>query len=328
MARMMPTMTISPWKGLLCVLAAAGLIAACAETKLVVETAKQAEPMPENPEQGGIYKIGKPYEVEGVWYYPKVEYDYDETGIASWYGPGFEGKKTANGEIFDPNALTGAHKTLPMPSMVRVTNLENGRSIMLRINDRGPFAHNRLLDVSRRAAQLLGFEKQGKTKVRVQVLSEESQIAAARAGAGNSGETGVPPPSAAPAGDVAASGLPPIAGAPVAPAAQSAEALPPLDSGSAIGTAEMPMPEETIIPVPVKPTQIYIQAGAFLSRANADKLAAALTSFGPSRITTFMLNQQRFYRVQVGPMASVEEADRVLDDIIASGQRDAKIVVN
>src|SRR5262245_12419431 len=102
----------------------------------------------------GVYKVGKPYQIAGSWYYPAVDYDYTETGIASWYGPDFHGKDTANGEAYDMNALTAAHRTLPMPSMVRVTNLENGRQIVLRVNDRGPFARSRIIDVSRRASQL------------------------------------------------------------------------------------------------------------------------------------------------------------------------------
>jgi rare lipoprotein A len=129
----------------------------------------------------GYYRVGVPYEINGVWYYPVVDYDYDRTGIASWYGERFEGRLTANGEIFDLNQLTAAHTTLPMPSVVQVTNLENGRSLQLRVNDRGPFVDGRLIDVSRRAAQLLGFEGQGTTLVRVQVLKEESIAAAEEA---------------------------------------------------------------------------------------------------------------------------------------------------
>ncbi len=131
----------------------------------------------------GAYRVGRPYEIKGVWYYPAVDYDYDRTGIASWYGGQFEGRLTANGEIFDLNQLTAAHTTLPMPSIVQVTNLENGRSLQLRVNDRGPFVDGRLIDVSRRAAQLLGFESTGTTLVRVKVLKDESIAAAEEASA-------------------------------------------------------------------------------------------------------------------------------------------------
>ena len=142
-------------KSLRCILFFVGglfLLGACAETQLIVHTAKKLtkSSTPTPVRSKGKYKIGKPYQSKGIWYYPKVDYSYDRTGIASWYGPGFHGKKTANGEIYDQNGLTAAHKTLPMPSLVQVTNLENGRSLRLKVNDRGPFVHGRIIDVSRR----------------------------------------------------------------------------------------------------------------------------------------------------------------------------------
>jgi rare lipoprotein A len=125
------------------------------------------------------YRV-EPYQVKGVWYTPKVDYDYDETGTASWYGPGFDQQATADGEIYDMNQLSAAHKTLPLPSVVTVTNLQNGRELRLRVNDRGPFVDGRLIDVSRRAAQLLGFEGSGTAPVRVKVIKDESiQVAEA-----------------------------------------------------------------------------------------------------------------------------------------------------
>src|SRR4051812_41660007 len=166
----------------LAVLVAGGLlVAGCAETKLAVTAAKSiAADRPSQQTAGrGVYKIGDPYQINGIWYYPAEDYRYDETGIASWYGPDFHGKYTANGETYDMNDLTAAHHTLPLPSLVRVTNLDNGRQITVRVNDRGPFARGRILDLSRRSAQLLGFEQTGTAKVRVQILAEESrQIAA------------------------------------------------------------------------------------------------------------------------------------------------------
>ncbi len=123
----------------------------------------------------GYYKIGNPYQVEGLWYYPKEDYNYKEIGISSWYGPDFHNGITANGELYDMHGLTAAHRTLPLPSIVRVTNLQNGRSLVLRVNDRGPFVNNRVIDVSMRAAQLLGFKEQGTTQVQVEILPEESK---------------------------------------------------------------------------------------------------------------------------------------------------------
>lgn len=114
----------------------------------------------------------RPYAVDGVVYVPRAEAGYDAVGIASWYGPSFHGRQTANGEVFDMNALTAAHPTLPLGSRVRVTNLANGRSTILRINDRGPFVDRRLIDLSRRAAEILGFRRQGLASVRLEALSQ------------------------------------------------------------------------------------------------------------------------------------------------------------
>ena len=118
------------------------------------------------------YKVGDPYQINGVWYYPQVDPHYDNVGTASWYGDPFHGRYTANGELYDMNALTAAHTTLPLPTHVEVTNLENGRVLVLRVNDRGPFINGRVIDVSRRAAQLLGFDRKGTATVRVRAVPE------------------------------------------------------------------------------------------------------------------------------------------------------------
>ncbi len=133
-----------------------------------------------------IYRID-PYQVKGVWYTPRADYNYDETGTASWYGPGFDQQATADGEIYDMNQLSAAHKTLPLPSVVQVTNLQNGRALRLRVNDRGPFVDGRIIDLSRRAAQLLGFESSGTAAVRVKILKDESIQVAEAAMRGESG---------------------------------------------------------------------------------------------------------------------------------------------
>ncbi|MBU1209825.1 MAG: septal ring lytic transglycosylase RlpA family protein [Alphaproteobacteria bacterium] len=115
----------------------------------------------------GVYKLGNPYQVAGRTYFPRHEPGYDRTGTASWYGDDFHGRLTSNGEVFDMHQISGAHPTLPLPSLVRVTNLDNGRSIVLRVNDRGPFVHDRIIDLSRAAADRLGFLNRGTAKVRV-----------------------------------------------------------------------------------------------------------------------------------------------------------------
>src|SRR5689334_18404863 len=229
----------------------------------------------------GIYKVGQPYQVDGTWYYPAEDLGYDETGIASWYGEAFHAKDTANGEVFDLNALTAAHKTLPMPTIVQVTNLENGRSLQLRVNDRGPFVRGRIIDVSRRAAQLLGFEAKGTAKVRVQVLGPES-IQVAAIARQNGVEPGRAPPAtdkplAAPREPVLAQTLPPVTAAPLPPpppatlvysrhpGAAPAPAVPPTPSATAqyASATEPPPLSDKVSVVAVRPTQIWIQAGAF-----------------------------------------------------------------
>jgi rare lipoprotein A len=119
------------------------------------------------PKGGGVYRVGKPYTVAGRVYVPEENINYSAVGFASWYGDDFHGRYTANGEIFDMTAISAAHPTLPLPSYVRVTNLANNRSIVVRVNDRGPYARDRLIDVSVKTAELLGFHGHGVTRVKV-----------------------------------------------------------------------------------------------------------------------------------------------------------------
>src|SRR6188472_1728511 len=147
------------------------------------------------PKGGGTYRIGKPYTVAGRVYVPEEDVNYREEGVASWYGDDFHGRLTANGEVFDMTSLTAAHPTLPMPSYARVTNLSNGKSLVVRVNDRGPYHGNRLIDVSNKAAELLEFKGNGVAKVRVEYVgraplegSDDRQLTATL-------RTGVPAPS-------------------------------------------------------------------------------------------------------------------------------------
>jgi rare lipoprotein A len=119
---------------------------------------------------GGRDQIGKPYRVAGKWYYPKEDKNYQKVGAASWYGDAFHGRLTANGEIYDMTHLTAAHPTMPLPSYARVTNTSNGNSLIVRVNDRGPYAHGRIIDLSRRAAELLDYTHHGTVKVEVEYL--------------------------------------------------------------------------------------------------------------------------------------------------------------
>ncbi len=147
------------------------------------------------PKGGGTYRVGKPYTVGGRVYIPEEDINYREEGLASWYGDDFHGRLTANGEVFDMGSLTAAHPTLPMPSYARVTNLSNGKSLIVRVNDRGPYHGNRLIDVSNKAAELLEFKGNGVAKVRVEYVgraplegSDDRQLMATL-------RTGIPAPS-------------------------------------------------------------------------------------------------------------------------------------
>ncbi|MCW5731476.1 MAG: septal ring lytic transglycosylase RlpA family protein [Alphaproteobacteria bacterium] len=315
-------------------LPAAGLLlalAGCTETKLAVHAAKQAQ-TPSARELGvrqqGAYKVGNPYQINGVWYYPSEDPNYDQTGIASWYGEQFHGRQTANGEIYDMNELTAAHQTLPMPSVVRVTNLENGRSIVVRVNDRGPFANGRIIDMSRRGAQLLGFERQGTAKVRVQILPQDGQqpsTMVAQAGAER------PQVVAAPRGSVSAETLTPPPGRGQAqPVPQTSAPQPSAVQVLAAQPASVPSapPPQQVQQLPVQPTGIFVQAGAFSQFDNANRLRARLSVIGPAAVNQVNVRGQDFFRVRVGPLASVEEADRALAQVISVGQSDARIVVD
>jgi rare lipoprotein A len=146
------------------------LMSACGKPAPVVAPLEVPQGTSQISGSGGVYKVGAPYTVAGRRYTPRVQPNYRAEGLASWYGPKFHGKRTANGEIFDQYAVTAAHQTLPLPSKVRVTNLDNGRQLVVRVNDRGPFIGDRIIDLSRRSAQLLGVEKVGVAPVRLELL--------------------------------------------------------------------------------------------------------------------------------------------------------------
>jgi len=132
---------------------------------------------PNNTHYKGHYKVGKEYKIKGKKYLPKHVIKYNQTGIASWYGgkDGSHGKKTANGDKYNKNLLSAAHPILPLPSLAKVTNLKNNKSLILMVNDRGPFSKNRIIDVSEKASEILEFKSHGTTKVRVEYMHEETQ---------------------------------------------------------------------------------------------------------------------------------------------------------
>jgi rare lipoprotein A len=287
---------------------------------------KPPPPAPNNvvtvPPSAGVYKIGQPYQVDNVWYYPREQPDYDETGIASWYGPDFYGKATANGETYNGDQLTAAHKTLPMPVNVRVTNLDNGKSLVVRVNDRGPYARGRIIDLSKRAAELLDVVQTGTARVRVTYL-------------GRADINGAPPEEtppeiasalpAAPSGKVDVAALNVVPGATVAPPART-QALPTVAPIPAQMFADnQPTGQVTRVPVPPV-TRLYVQLGAFSKLDNAKALLSKVG--GDLRISTLQRGGQTLYRVRSAPLASVADADAALARITGAGANDAHIVVD
>jgi rare lipoprotein A len=291
-----------------------------------------------------MYRVGEPYEIKGVWYHPAVDYNYDKTGTASWYGEQFHGRYTANGEIFDLNQLTAAHTTLPMPCIVEVTNLQNGRSLQLRVNDRGPFVDGRLIDVSRRAAQLLGFETKGTTPVRVRILKDASIQVAEEAMHNGGGAimlaqaASVPPPMAQAAlQPYAANGLPPsalaanVVAGPIVDT-QTAALPPPARSPNVVAgpivDTQMPTspPRVAASPIESPSGRIFVQAGAFSVRDNAQRVQSRIAPLGSVQVMTASVKGIAVYRVRLGPVENVEQADRLLQRVVNSGYREARIV--
>lgn len=296
--------------GLLVALAV--LVSGCGATRLAAYNIKEIarEPLAE----GGVYKIGERYEVAGVWYSPRADPGYSQTGIASWYGRPFHGQRTANGEIYDMNAMTAAHKTLPMPSFVRVTNLENGRALILRVNDRGPFVNGRIIDVSRRAAQLLGFSEKGIARIHVQIVDgpSENLLAARAANPAGGFEIAV---AAAPRPAVAVDALPPPPGIDAAPA---------LEASNLAGLGFEP----AVTLFEVAATELYIQAGAFAIYDSANSLRAGMEYLGRTSVSSINAEGRQLYRVRIGPIDSVPRADAILAVVIGLGHTEARIVID
>jgi rare lipoprotein A len=275
------------------------------------------------PPNHGTYKVGQPYQIQGTWYYPKEDPTYDETGVASWYGPTFYEHATANGEIYHAGDLTAAHRTLPLPVNVRVTNLDNGKSIVVRVNDRGPFAKGRIIDLSERAAELLGYKTAGTARVRVQFVSRADL------------DGGLPPPDetppeiasavpAAPAMPVARTALTAVPGAAVAAPIVIKPLPTPAPPSADVAVATQPT--GVVTQVPPVPTRLYVQAGAFTTYQNAARLVRKLGS--GLQISSVARGGQTIYRVRLGPFDDIGDADSALARVTSAGSNDAKIVVD
>lgn len=236
---------------------------------------------------------GPPYQVAGKWYVPAYEPNYDEVGIASWYGPTFHGKDSATGETFDEMAMTAAHPTLPIPSLVRVTNLENGKTVVVRLNDRGPFVDDRIIDLSKAAGAALDLHGKGTAKVRVQYVG--------------------PAPAEANAA--------PVQQATQQLAVRSQELAPVAIQPTPVAyVAPAPRQLETARPVDAK-NGFFLQAGSFADLGNANLLRDQLRANGPVSITSVQVNGSEFYRVMVGPWATRAEADQAQARLVAAGTK-------
>ena len=260
------------------VLALAASLAACATSR-----------PPGSMSASGRNGTMTPYEVNGVWYRPREEPGYNETGVATWYGAQYHNRRTADGELFDMDRASASHTTLPLPCIVEVTNLDNGRRIRVRVNDRGPFVRGRILDLSREGAKELGFYERGAARVRVRYVGP-----APDSGGGRIETAAFVAPAA-----------PPVQQPPVQPPAIQAQPM------STLSTA---------------PTwTAKVQAAAFADRGNAERTAAMFNGPGGASIIPMDRNGARLWRVVVNGAAG-ETAQALRDRVVAAGFPGAKVV--
>jgi rare lipoprotein A len=304
------------------------------------------------PKGGGHFKIGQPYEINGVQFTPKEDSAYVREGVASWYGALFHGRRTSNGEIFDMERLSAAHPTLPLPVYVEVTNLDNGRSAMVRVNDRGPFRKKRLIDLSERTAEVLGFKRAGTAKVRVRFLRNagldgddtfERDYLSTR---GYSEYARTTDPDGGPEVEIAVGAPAPPAppSLPDRPDRAAVAALPSTSEPTVIRGSETGRDGDTAVvgleegagavettgsirPAVLVPRGPMIQAGFFKNQANAWRARSALSGVGPVEVAPVVDHGETYYRVRVGPFADGISAAAALSDVADAGYRGAKIVL-
>lgn len=257
--------------------------------------------------QKPIYKIGKKYNVGGKYYYPKKDLYYNKTGIASWYGPKFHGKLTANGEIYNQYALTAAHKTLPLPSAVKVTNLKNNKSIVLRINDRGPFVNDRIIDLSSKAADILDLKREGTGLVRVQILREKSLYLEKLAKQGSFPEINN----------------------------LKETELPNITIPSKVAVKIKDTKNQKIVTKKInynlknlnKEYKIYIKLASFSSKKNAEIMKKKVSYIDKVKIYKIYKLNKTLYQVKAGPFLSVEKVDQLHSLLLQKGMQGAKIII-
>lgn len=331
-------------------------ILACVSLCLLLAACSSGPEVPEFRTEGMTLApkkaTSRPYQINGVWYYPQPHYEYEEEGIASFYGGGdvFHGRPTATGERYDMNGITAAHKTVPLPCIAKVTNLENGRELIVKVNDRGPFIEGRIIDVSRRSAQLLGFEGKGLARVRVVTLVPETLAANGIDPSTVMVAQAAPSPVTAPAAVLPSV---PIATAALAAPDTLFEAL----EGSALADeappppapvkrAEAPLPEPVMMaeapPVPVVEAQqsqlpvkleapistgIFVDVGEYETQAKAQALSRSLDGFADSPIGIIKNTGPRPYAARLGPLPSMSQANHILDQLVDAGHLISRIVI-
>lgn len=253
----------------------------------------------------------------GVRFTPKEQPSYDKTGVASWYGPQFHRRMTSNGEWFDMNELTAAHATLPLPSYAKVTNLENGRNIVVRINDRGPFVGTRIIDMSRRSAEVLGFKPKGMAQVRVQYigpapLNDQGQNLAAMNRELRNG-TPLRQMMATANGETSGGG-----GMQIAAAEPSFEPSP---------VYQNPKPTIASATTDYQSPEYFVQVGSFADPYNAQRAREELATSGPVQVQELMGSAGTLYRVRIGPMNNQGQAQLALRQAVDLGHPDARLIM-
>jgi rare lipoprotein A len=279
------------------------IISSCSQSTFLINSAKRIGSWGDKP----IYKVGNPYKINGKWYYPTIDYDYNEVGIASWYGPGFHGKKTANGEIFNQNIISAAHRTLPLPSIVKVTNLENGKVLsFVRVNDRGPFARNRIIDLSKEAAKQLGFINKGIAKVRVEILEDESRKFANELVKTNK--------------NAKAAAIKEIKRKDISKNIEDKSEKVVLKQAI---NENKDLDENYVL----KNSDIAIQVGAFTDHRNAKSLITKLSDF-KAYIKREFIDNKYVYRVRIGPLKNIDLANQIKNKLFELGYTSSHLVMN
>ena len=270
-------------------------------------------------------QIGAPYQMGGVWSYPREDFGLTQTGLAAVAADTRAGRRTTNGETHDPTVLMAAHRTLQMPAILRVTNLETSLEIEVRVNDRGPTNPGRVVELSRRAAELIGLRPGGAAQVRIEVNGEASRALAA----------GLPSPetprievAAAPVAAVQREDLAPPPGTGQASRVREARALPgvPLAAAQASGTTAAPparLPER-VTRVAAQPGLLFVETASFSRRDLAEQQAARIGG----RVEAIGPRNRQTFRVRIGPLAGVAEADRALERTLRAGVSEARILVD